>query len=274
MLESGIHRDLPMQDYLDDEAIGSSSLCKISSTPADYKAALTAPHKDSKPLIFGTMAHSKMLEPDTFYDYYIDEIDFGNCRKKENKEKKDEWLKLHDGKIIVSASDKAALEKIEKAANQHDELCEILMNGVMNVEITGIAEFAKHLTPGGLRLKTREDIISDGWIYDIKTTSSPVTDIGIARTIMKYQYHLKAAHHTQVMRRAGLDIKGFGWIFVTTNQDACHIVVKKLSEALLQASIDKHMELLSLLARCTKTDSWPGYSQKVEEIKELKGLNC
>ena len=274
MLELGVHRDLSMQEYLDDKAIGSSDLVKIGATPADYKAALTAPHKESKALIFGTMLHSKILEPDTFKQYYIDEVDFGNCRLKENKTNKDYWLKLNAGKIIVSESDKASLEKIEKAAHVHDELNEILMNGVMNVEITGVAEFAKHLTPGGLRLKTREDIISDGWIYDIKTTSSPVTDIGIARTIMKYQYHLKAAHHTQVMRRAGLDIKGFGWIFITTNQDAFHIVVKRLSAPLLEASIDKHTELVSLLAQCTKDDTWPGYSQEVEEIKELKGFNC
>ena len=118
-----------------------------------------------------------------------------------------------------------------------------------------------------LLLKARVDWLThDGYIWDVKTTSKPVDDDSLAKTIFHYGYHFSAAHHTRVLREAGIDVKGFGWIFVSTDTPYPHIVMKKSSAALTKAGEMDFEYAVELLGSCTQDNDWPGYPQEPTEI--------
>ena len=260
--------DIPMEEYLADPGIGSSSLGYICPpyTPADYKANKDKPYfKGSGAANLGTYIHSAVLEPDTFDDIYIYEPTKFDKRTKAGKDECLKFQEKSEGREIIPFSDRAKIEAAVKAVDDHDELCDILMNGT--AEVTGVSNVAKHIIPGGLRFKTREDFLcNDGNIFDIKTLSEAPTDRGLSRVIQKYNYHFKAVHHMEVMRRCGVNVKSFGWIFITTHLPVCHVVVRILSRDMLETAERMHSEAIAQLAHCAKRDVWPGYSQKIEAI--------
>lgn len=153
-----------------------------------------------------------------------------------------------------------------EAFDNHPELKEIMAHG--KAEVTGVARFAKHLVEGGLRYKSREDwLCDDGWIYDIKTLSVNPTDDNLAKTIANYNYHFKAVHHMEVMKRCGVDVKGFGWIFITTHLPVCHIVIRRMGDFMYYIAHDLWVEATARLANCIKTNEWPGYSDEIKDIE-------
>ena len=264
-----------MQDYLNDPGIGSGTLNYISYpyTPADFKANVTSPYfKGSPSANLGTFIHSKVLEPATFDDLYIYEPLKIDKRSTAGKEKAAEFAKAAEGKIVIPFCDRVKIEAAAEAVGAHEELKGILSQG--NAEITGVAYFAKHLTPDGLRFKTREDwLTDDGYVYDIKTLSEHPTDDNLAKTIQKYAYHFKAVHHMEVLRRCGVDVKGFRWVFITTHLPTCHVVVKSMSLEMEAIGKALHSQAIGLLAHCTKTNTWPGYSQTIEPIELPSWVN-
>ncbi len=267
--ENKLYYDLPMPEYLSEDAIGSGTLNYIVPpyTPRDYQCNLQEPFfKGSDAANLGTFYHSANLERDTFDDLYIYEPEKIDKRTKEGKAKAKEFAEQAAGKTVISFQDRKKIEASMQAFDAHPELKEIMAHG--NAEVTGVARFAKHLVDGGLRYKAREDwICDDGWIYDIKTLSINPSDANLAKTIANYNYHFKAVHHMEVMKRCGVDVRGFGWIFMTTHLPVCHVVVKRMGYQMKEIAHDMWVEATALLANCVKTSQWPGYSENVEDIE-------
>lgn len=275
MLDLGIYRKstdnyLLMDDYHNDPALNASKLTYILPpyTPRDFfENSKNSYFKGSKSTDLGTTIHSAILEPDTFDDLYIFEPKVFVKNTKDGKAEYQEFLNRckTEGKISVPYKDKLKVEAALLAGKNHFELQDILAEG--EAEVSAFAHLGHELIEGGIRSKTREDWITrDGWIYDLKTTSGNLDSRSIQKTITKYKYHTKAAHHVKVMRQAGLDIKGFGWIFATTHLPVCHIVIKKCSEKFLNYAENEQYEALELLAQCTKDGIWPGHPTDIQEI--------
>lgn len=257
--------NLPMPDYLSDTGIGSSTLSNILETPADYKAALSIPFKVSPAtqdaMDLGTQIHSAILEPETFTDLYVGEDKKYHHGKKEYKE----FAEKHAGKTVIRFDNVSVIAAALEAVSANPAVKDILSKG--SREVTAVANFAEDIVLGGIRLKTREDwITNDGFIWDIKTTSSPVTDRDIQNTIIKYKYHFKAAHHLEVLKAVGFEPKGWGWLFITTNLPVCRIVGKIMSEDLLHHATEMHIDAVSTLAECTANDEWPRFQTEITEI--------
>jgi len=233
----------------------------------EYQAQLALPNKETPSLILGTTLHSAILEPDTFFDLYVYGEDFGPQTSKKNKEKKAQFIADNPGKIIVPYKDIPLIESCRKALQENPVVQDIV--GDSEVEVTGFASFAKHMVKGGIRLKTREDLIdSNGIIWDLKTTSDGLSDHEMMRSIYKYNYGFKAAHHMEVMKRCGLDIKGFGWIFLSTNTAKPQFAVRKCSDLMLMKCEDDWSKCLSVLSLCEKTKHYPGVPQEISIIGE------
>lgn len=267
--ENVIHRGIPMPVYLKEPGISSSSLNYIvpPHTPFDFITNQREPYfKGNAAANLGTFIHSANLERDTFDDLYIYESEKIDKRTKEGKERAKEFLEQTKGKTIIPHDDRQKIEASMEAFDNHPELKEIMAHGT--AEVTGIAKFAKHLYPGGIRYKAREDwLCDDGWIYDIKTISTAPVDTNLARIIANYNYHFKAVHHMEVMQRCGVDVKGFGWIFITTHLPVCHIVVKRMGKHMQEKAHQMWIDATALLATCLGKEQWPGYSHQIEEIE-------
>ncbi len=255
--------NLPMSEYLAATEIGSSSLKKILElTPADFFAALTQRSKETKSTKLGTATHAAILEPHTFDDLYLlQPRDWGPRSVGEGRKK---WTALKEKAL---AENKTPLEwehaeylnRVRQAAAAHKPLQQLLDGG--HAEVTAFAEI------GELRCKARCDLLtSDKWIWDMKTSRKPMDDDSLPRVIFQNGYHFQAAHHTQTFRAAGLDIQGWGWIFVSTETPAVHILLRKASDRLLAAGLQDWHYAKELYEKCAADNCWPGYDAEPREI--------
>ena len=257
MREPTIVTGMPMDGYLKADEVGSSSLKKILDSPADFKTALEQ-RVETKSMALGTAIHTAILEPHELLNrYLLQNLDWGPKNKLPGSRL---WRELKEtavemNRIPLPYEDVLIISRIKQAALKHKALQEILAGGV--AELTGFAK--------GYKART-DWITSDDFIWDLKTTSKPVDDASLEKTIFNYGYHFQAAHHSWVMREAGIDVKGFGWIFVSTGTPYPHIRLKRATPELLEAGMIDHKYAMELYERSKEINEWPGYPDEIEEI--------
>lgn len=255
-----IFTDLSMEDYLADNGIGSSQLKLILSSPADFKEALSQKSADTNATILGTGIHAAILEPDLFKrDYALQPEYWGPKNQGEGYRKWKQFKLENKGRHCFDFKDACLLNKIMSRTKESDVLKKILTNG--QPEVTAFCE------QGGHRFKARTDwYASDGVLWDVKTTCCDMSDESLEKEVFKFGYHFQAAHHLWVLRAAGADVHGFGWIFVATKTPSAHVLPRRCSDELLKAGKLDHKYARELLAECTKANDWPGYSDEISEI--------
>jgi exodeoxyribonuclease VIII len=247
--------DMPMEKYLAHEGIGSSNLSKILVSPADFKASLETPSEETKSTSLGTAVHSAILEPHLFdEEYALQPEDWGPKNKGEGAKKWRQFKNDNEGKKIISFEDAAFIAELKNKASKQKNVQHILSNG--DPEVTCIIQ------DEDLFWKARTDFMAtDGFLWDIKTTREHVHHDTLERLVFKNGYHFQAAHHMWVFRKCGLDIKGFGWIFIPTSMDAVHIVPKIASDELLECGARDHEVARRILKICHDNDNWHGLGE-------------
>jgi exodeoxyribonuclease VIII len=259
---SEIKENQPMQEYLDDPAIGSSGVKKFRDTPKDYWYDKKGPkEKDSRPLYFGTMAHVWMIERHKFADEYMVAPDWGPLNKNPGAGKWREFKRQAEelGKKPVSHKDGFWLKCLTEEIERHDDLKEILSK--CKAEVSFYADI------DGVRFKSREDLwqFEDGIVWDVKTSKDDITDESQIRSVIwKHKYHLSAAHHMSVMRACGVDVKGWGWIFVKSTGYP-HIVVAKCDQETLDCGQKDFESAVKKIKICLDKDDWPGVETGIIE---------
>jgi hypothetical protein len=255
--------DESMADYLANEAIGSSSLKKILLSAKDYKYALSQKSSDTSSTKLGTNVHSQMLEYEKYdSEYMIQPEDWGPLNRSPGKQRWDEFKKLakDEGKTPVKYSDGEFLLRLRSEIDSHDAYKTLRSKG--KTEVSFYAEI------DGIKLKSREDLWlpEDREVWDIKTTSKPLDDESLERTVFSNGYHFSAAHHMQVMNTAGFPVNRWGWIFVSTGTPCPHIIIKEADEELLEAGRRDWKYAFETLKECIETGEWKGYYQGIQKI--------
>jgi hypothetical protein len=262
--DGNIVMGMPDEEYHADDSIGSTSLKVIMSSAADFKAYRSQPDKGTSAKTFGTVSHTALLEPETYSKRYVEETEYKGSRSTGEGRKQWDAIKKQakeEGKIPVGFEDAQKINRIRDAASKNSYLSKILREGDPEVSAFYTCPKTK------IDYKARADLItSDGFIWDVKTTSKPVDPDGISKTIFNEGYHFQAAHYIWVFEGVGVDITGFGWIVVSTGTPYPHIVLVKASDNLLRAGQVDHKYARETLASCTESDRWPGYPQDVIEI--------
>ena len=226
-----IYYDLPMDEYLSNPAIGSSTLKNILSSPLDFKTAIDTPFTGTRSTLLGSATHTAILEPHTFDDLYLIQTeDWGPRNKGEGKKKWDALKKkgIDENKGVLSYEEGIFLSRSKKTSLENSLLAGILKEA--SIEVTSTCSH------NGIDYKARPDVTSKGLInWDLKTTSKPIDEQSLQRTIYNNGYHFQAAHHIFCQKQNDIEIKGWGWIFVSTATPHPHIVLRLASESLLEA---------------------------------------
>ena len=255
--------NMSMSDYLATQGVQSSRLKHILHSPADYLAAANAPFKESPAQALGTAIHCAILEPEEFDKRYaMQNVDFGAKNKGDGYKRWNEFKSLHTDKIVLGYDDSRRINDIRKVKENHRGLKLILSSG--HPEVTCINEY------DDVTLKARTDFLGlDGILWDVKSTSEPLDDYSLLRTVKKFGYHFQAAHHMKTFRDF-TSVNGFGWIFVSTAYPAVHIVCKRAPESLIAEGMRDHGEAMDRLLECQNSGEWP--SDFDDDITTLQGV--
>lgn len=247
------------RNYNDIPAVRRSDLWELRKSPAHYLYKVTHPEEPTPALMFGSAAHKYILEPESFWDEYI-EIPKIDRRTKAGKE---EWQKILDsGKTPISTEDLSVIRDMKEVIKAHSTAAAMLLTGDHEVPI----EWTD--TETGEACKCRPDVITeyDGetWIVDYKTATSCM-DGAFEKACRMYGYKLQAAMYTEGLLNTSLTSARFAFVAQEKNPPYA-VRVYKCDPWFVEEGGDLFRELIEKLHKCKETGEWPGY-----EDKELVG---
>jgi hypothetical protein len=121
-------------------------------------------------------------------------------------------------------------------------------------EVVAIAEVE------GAQCRAMADYVGlDGWLYDLKTTTSAHYD-AVTQSIVAFGYHIQHEHYLDTFRAAGMPLKGMRFVFVEKNRPHCVSVIA-LDDAFMDIGRSQTAAARKTWRRCLATGEWPDYSK-------------
>ncbi|HEU5479717.1 MAG TPA: PD-(D/E)XK nuclease-like domain-containing protein [Candidatus Tumulicola sp.] len=234
----------------------------VRRSPAHYKAWLDgAESEDREAFRLGRATHCALLEPYRFSCEYVVEPEFGDCRKTENKNRRNEWREEHKNAIWLPASDHAAILGMAKAIAAHPVAGKLFTGG--HAELTLRWRDAET----GLECKARDDYFRDdlGAVIDLKTAENAGAE-AFRRSVVNFGYHRQHAHYARGHQALGRPLKNF--VFVVVEKAPPYAVaVYSLDSAAEAKGIEQVAEAMRTLAECVRVGRYPGYPENIQTLE-------
>jgi len=236
-------------------AYGSTAIKTAKKSLAHFKAYIDGQmFKETAALDIGKKIHSAILEQDLscFAKMPVDD-----GRLKAFKEAKDQAETA--GKVAMKPKEFELVEMMFRRFLQSKKAVNMLDQG--KVEISHYDE----CPDTGLRLKTRPDVIGDGYLVNYKTAVNCLS-FQFSKQIYDFGYHLSAAHEVKVVERVtGMKIKDYFFI-VQEKSAPFELKIYRLADDDLARACGIHDQLCIDIDYATKNNLFPGYSDEIEPI--------
>lgn len=262
-LAHGIHDGVPAEQYYRRVfgVASKSGLDLVRRAPALYKAWCDGLElEETAALRFGTALHTAILEPDRFARVYVAEPDFGDCRKKENKARRDAWRAENAHATALDADDAARIAGMRESLMRHALVRKLVENA--RREVT--AKWTDR--PTGIISKSRWDLWLDpiGTIADLKSTEDASPD-AFKRSVAKWGYHRQHSMYEDGGRACGADVRNFA--FIAAEKAPPYLVaVYNLDEQAVNKGREEIERLFRTLAECVESGIWPGYPAGITSL--------
>lgn len=248
-----IEKDMPAAEYHQSRAVSKSLLDQFAKSPLHAKAYLAGVRDLETPaMAFGTAYHAAMLEPDRYAAEFA--VFEGDRRTKDGKAQYESLV--NSGKTIISRTDADVITAMVEAFNNHPAVNLLHANGMFEASVF----WQDYETQ--IHCRCRPDYWhadGKGLVIDLKTTDD-ASPAGFARSVVKYRYHVQAAHYLQ-----GTQASRF--IFIAQEKKAPYAIgVYELDRAALELGHALRMRDLQAYASCAEFDIWPGYSPEIQTL--------
>ena len=256
-LERAVKPTLPMQEYRAHPAVSKSDLDLIHRSPAHFREAKANPEPPTPAMIWGTMYHLMILEPDLFQACYAVLPDGIDRRTTAGKEAWLAWQAENEGKTPVDRPTLVQLNGMRDALCANSRACEALTGGV--------AEQSIFWDEDDCTCKCRPDYIKRGLLVDLKTCLDARPD-AFSRACWNYRYHVQAAYYS---RGYGVEYseQPEGFLFVAQEKEPPYAVAIYLAdEAMVEQGWREAATDLEVYRQCVETDTWPAYPEIVQAI--------
>ena len=199
--------------YHSRKSVSASMIKTLRKSPRVYQAEIVdrrIERKESAAMRLGTAVHSRILEPELFYnDYAICPSDIGDRRTKAYKA----WAATCTFKEVLTADEDEKINAIANAVTSHP-IASRIVGRPDYVE----KSFEYDDAETGARCRVRFDGVKGGVVFDIKTISE-CTPKQIERDAADYGYHIQAAHYLAGLEAIAPDTPWvFMFIFVETSE--------------------------------------------------------
>jgi PDDEXK-like domain of unknown function (DUF3799) len=254
-----IDRNVSFATYAAAPGLNQSKLGAFKKCPAKFKWLLENERGDTDSLRLGRAIHTATLEPNKFNQEFfcLPEID---RRTTKGKETYAELVGKNPGKTILKPDEfHTALEVAQSIRSQSH--CLTLLESA-HIELT--LNWQDKAT--GVLCKARVDAYDEntGVVVDIKTTQD-ASRSGFPKKLFAYGYHRQAAWYLEGLKANGEPASHFVFIAVEKEPPYC-VGVYRLSDETIRLSKLENEALLRRYAECVRTDSWPGYTDGIEDI--------
>lgn len=252
----GWQQGVPDHEYHGNQLfVSSSQLRKIVRSPAAFRAALTAPPKDSDAMRFGRLCHDVLLLGEKQLEKYVimpDLSAYGHYNSNNYKAAKAEWMQANATNTIVTRSELEKMKGVIESVNNHPDAVLLLKNGTP--EISGYYVDSET----NIRCRIRPDFINEKThsIIDFKTTVD-CSPREFVRSVWQYRYDFQLA-----MYGAGYEaINGRApeyYVFIAAEQTPPYECAVYVCDTQMIATGRAHYHVaLAKLRRAIDTDEWP-----------------
>lgn len=261
-LSHGLHLDVPSEVY-HERVIGlasKSTLDDLHRSPAHYQAAMSAKNLETDALRVGTAMHTALFEPDVYDRSYVVQPDFGDCRFKEAKAKRDEWRSLNAAKTIIDAGEAASVIGMVTSIRKHPIASRLFTHGSPEVTL----RWRDAAT--GIECKSRADYYqaTRRACIDLKTTEDARTE-GVRRSVARYGYHRQEAMYRDAFAAIGAPLEWFVFVFVEKAPPYA-VGLYSLDTVSVQKGRATIRADLNTLLECIETGDWPAYSSDIQSL--------
>lgn len=254
---------ISQSEYRQLDGISRSELFEMAKSPLHYRYnKLNKIESEPTPaLIFGSLTHKLVLEPDSFNDEFVVMPDGIDRRTKEGKETYNRLIEEANGKMIVSESDYMKALEMAAAVKKHPTASKLLYSGKPQYEVSLM--WTDDET--GIRCKIRPDAVNeiDGTFYclDYKTTDS-CQDGHFERSVKKYGYRLQSGmYHEGLFENTFEDFK---FVFIAQEKTAPYAVrIYECDSSFIEAGTEDYKAFLQELLRCAHNNEWNGYEDEI-----------
>ena len=254
------------KEYRSREGVSRSELNTIlQKTPMHFLYESMNPKEDTPSLAFGRAVHKAILEPETFFDEFVEGIKVDR-RTKEGRMVWEQFLESAEGREVVSPDDMEILKQMRKVIEK-DPIAMKFLEGEHEQSFF----WTDAMT--GEKCKVRPDCIAevDGKTYlvDYKTTDSCANG-AFERSVKKYGYKFQAG-----MYREGYfqnTFKEAGFVFVAQEKTAPYATrVYICSDEFINEGYNLFREAIGILHECKVKNHYWGYEGANNEVSELLG---
>jgi len=190
--------------YLGKNALSSSSIKTLLSSPKTYYFTTKYGSGESQALRDGKLFHTMILEPNK-----IDDIIFVEAATKASKEYK---LAKESGKEVYTKTELKAAERLSDALLRNEAVKEYLINAEYEVPQIAMID--------GLPIRAKADILKGNTIIDLKTTTG-IKDFRYSAD--KYSYDLQAWLYREMF---GVE----NFVFVVIDKGSLDIAIFECSD--------------------------------------------
>ena len=235
--------NLSNEDYHSSEPISSSNCKDLLISPWLYNYKRQNKTASTPAMKFGTMFHSLVLEHENFDNEYV-VADIPKRNTKQGKADYQELVETVGARQLVSTDDFLQAQEMRHNLAKNDLVRTLLSGGVAEQSVFWVGEATK------VHCKARADYINinQGYIVDLKTTSSLADDINFGFTTKKYNYDLSASFYIDGFKQA--INKDFDFYFIVIESSPpFNYGIYKLSSGLIEQGRGKYINALEVFTK-------------------------
>lgn len=245
---------------------GGSMIVAAHESISTYHAryiAQSAEKKTSAAMMFGSLFHCRLLEPEKFPSMVTLTPTF-NRRTKAGRQEAAEWEEANAGLVWATAEDIDNIERMVEGVHAHPRAKELLF---AKGEAEAVYRFSDS---NGVRRKIKPDYrLTEANVFvDVKTTRDPRPE-AFTKDIGNLRHDIKCAH---IAEGLGAVFKGLWWgRIIAVGNSGDHlgtVAVYDVSYKWQDIGAWKVREASKKLARAIKTDYWrEDYETEIQTVE-------
>jgi len=263
-----IDEKLQVEDYYQYHACHSGMISNYWKTNAQTaRLKQLEENKATKAMDFGNLVHTMVLEPEKLTERYCVQPDFGDCRKKDNRIRRDAWL---DDNGDLKAFDRDEMDQAEAMCRkvwEHPRAKELL---------SACKSYEKEIywtdDVTGVPCKAKLDGMADDFLLDLKTAAAGMSGQGgaskktMGKVIADRCYFISGAFYRLAAEQLdGVERQVFN-IFVE-KEEPYNVSVCRIALPYLAYGLGISREFLGVYQKAIVTDDWPDYGTDIVDIE-------
>jgi len=251
------------KEYRNSDGISRTELWRLRESPEKFKWFQDHPEPATPALIFGTVVHKLLLDPDDFENEFAVSPDVDR-RTKDGKEAYNAFLEASSGKAIITSSD---YEKAVEMAKKASELAFVkkLLDGEHEKPFYWMDDLTGELCK--CRVDCFSTISGKAVVVDYKSTTDASTD-GFIRSAINYGYDFQTGMYCEGIEKVTGQKPLF--VFIAQEKNPPYSVnIMQADDLMVKRGRDIFRELIGIYHDCKESNNWYGYLGAYNVINNL-----